>query len=263
VRSETPSSIPPARLIQQYFGTSDAGQYITLGDNLLVYLVEHAGLRPNDSILDVGCGIGLAARPLIQFLGPEGRYEGFDVVKEAIDWCRTEYRQLPTFRFQHADIYNKHYNPRAKTRPREYIFPYADGEFDMVLLASVFTHLLPDDVKHYLREVARVMKRGGQCFISYFLLNPESLAAIQHWMKDHPAETEGAVPGGLAFRWQYSDCCRVYDWEVPETAVAYDEAWVSRLYAEHGLTINSIVYGEWCRRSLQPGWQDTILAEKA
>ena len=51
---------------------------------------------------------------------------------------------------------------RAETKASEYTFPYEDGEFDVVVLTSVFTHMLPDDVAHYLDEIARVLKPGGR-----------------------------------------------------------------------------------------------------
>lgn len=261
--SDEPRLIPPAHLIQMYFGSPGPEQYIALGDGLVGFLVQDAGLQPHHRILDVGCGIGLAARPLTKFLSASaGSYDGFDIVLEAIDWCRTQYHTRPHFRFQRADVYNKHYNPQGQFRAREYRFPYASGDFDMVVLASVFTHLLPDDMKNYLSEVARVMKPGGRCFASYFLLNPESTQRIDAWLKDHPDENERGAPGGLSFRWKHSACCRLYDKEVPETAVAYDENWIRELYEEHSLTIEKVQYGEWCRGSLQPGWQDIVLAVK-
>jgi SAM-dependent methyltransferase len=256
--------VPSDSLIQMYSGSARADQYVAIGDSLLALLIQHAGLQPHHKVLDVGCGIGLAARPLVKFLDPAaaGSYDGFDVVPEPIEWCQARYRTLPHFRFQHADVYNKHYNPKGRCAARQYAFPYPSGAFDVVVLTSVFTHLLPDDLKNYLAEVTRVMKQGARCVITYFLLNPESSGRIDSWLRDHPDETDRGVLGGLGFRWEYSSCCRLYDREVPETAVAYDENWVRYLYKEHSLEIEKVWYGEWCRASLQPGWQDLVLAIK-
>jgi ubiquinone/menaquinone biosynthesis C-methylase UbiE len=132
----------------------------------------------------------------------------------------------------------------------------------MVVLASVFTHLLPDDLTNYLAEIARVMKPGGRCLITYFLLNAESLERIESWLSEHPDEADRGVPGGLGFRWPLGDRCRLYSKDVPETAVAYSESWIGAEYARYGLTIVRTQYGEWCRGSLQPGWQDLMLAAK-
>ncbi len=253
--------IPPDNMVQMYSGSATAGQYMAIGDSILAYLTEHARLQPHHKVLDVGCGIGLAARPLIPFLKDGGSYDGFDVMQAPIDWCREQYRAYPSFRFRHADVYNKHYNPNGPTLAKDYKFPYASGQFDLVVLTSVFTHLLPDDMKNYLREVASVMKPGARCFVTYFLLNPESTARVDRWLKEHPHDR--GVPGGLGFRWEFGNCCRLYDKDVPETAVAYNENWIKERYDEQKLTIEKVQYREWCRGSLQPGWQDAILALKS
>jgi hypothetical protein len=115
-------------------------------------------------------------------------------------------------------------------------------------------------VRNYVAQIARVLKPGGRCLASFFLLNAESIAQIDAWSAGHPGEA--GVPGGLGFRWTFDEHCRLYSQDVPETAVAYSERWISGLYAGHGLAIELSLYGEWCRRSLQPGWQDLVLAEK-
>ena len=86
-----------------------------------------------------------------------------------------EHRPAPSrFRFAVADVHNGQYNPDAETQASEYTFPYGDEEFDVVVLTSVFTHMLPDDVAHYLDEIARVLKPGGRTLITWFLLNEET-----------------------------------------------------------------------------------------
>jgi SAM-dependent methyltransferase len=262
VTTDERGPVPPDAMVQMYSGSPHAEQYVTLGNHLLAFLIEQGKLQPHHKVLDVGCGIGLAARPLIKFLSGPGSYDGFDVMSEPVEWCKTQYRDFPRFRFEHADIYNKHYNPNSRLLARDYEFPYAAGAFDMVILTSVFTHLLPDDMEHYLAEIARVMKPGGKCFITYFLLNAESRGQIDRWLKEHPDLADRGTPGGLGFRWEYGSQCRLYDKDVPETAVAYSEDWVMGQYADKALAIEKVEYGEWCRRSFQPGWQDHILAVK-
>lgn len=76
--------------------------------------------------------------------------------------------KYPNFNFQLADIYNKMYNPQGKYKASDYKFPYANETFDFVFLTSVFTHLLPQDMERYLSEIARVLKKNGRCFITFF-----------------------------------------------------------------------------------------------
>jgi cyclopropane fatty-acyl-phospholipid synthase-like methyltransferase len=60
-------------------------------------------------------------------------------------------------------------------QPADYRFPYEDDTFDAAVLISVFTHMLPRDVDRYLGEIARVLKRNGRIFATYFVITPESL----------------------------------------------------------------------------------------
>ncbi len=74
------------------------------------------GLKRNDRVLDVGCGIGRMAGPLTAYLSRKGSYEGFDIVPHGIEWCTANItRRFPRFRFQLADIRNKWYNANGRT----------------------------------------------------------------------------------------------------------------------------------------------------
>jgi SAM-dependent methyltransferase len=149
-----------------------------------------------------------------------------------------------------ADVQNRFYHPRGKYASTEYRFPYEAESFDFVFLTSVFTHLLPAEVAHYTGEIARVLRPGGRCFITFFLLNPESIARI-------------GTPGA-AFDFRYPlDGCRVLNERVPEEAVAYEETTIRPLFARHRLRlIEPIHYGAWCGRERFLDFQDAILACK-
>ena len=72
-------------------------------------------------------------------------------------------------------MFNQKYRPKAKFTASNYKFPYEDNFFDFVILQSVFTHMVLDDMKNYLHEISRVLKKGGRSYISYFILNENSL----------------------------------------------------------------------------------------
>jgi len=163
----------------------------------------------------VGCGVGRMAVPLTGYLSPKGSYEGFDIVPAAIAWCvRSITRRFPRFHFQVADLYNKTYNPAGRYRAEDYPFPYADGSFDFVILTSVFTHLLPEDLDHYLDEIGRVCAPGARVFATFFLLNPESEAAIAQGRSQHTF----AHPRG-ACRVEHDDIPRM-PWPTPRNRCA-------------------------------------------
>src|SRR4051812_28001792 len=69
--------IPPRGL--WYVGGED--NYHAINEEFLRYFVELGGLRRTDRVLDVGCGIGVMASRLTNFLDGTGSYEGFDIVR--------------------------------------------------------------------------------------------------------------------------------------------------------------------------------------
>src|SRR5207302_10777966 len=44
------------------------GDYIEIGEEFFRYFVDIAGLKPQDRVLDVGCGTGRMAQPLTKYL---------------------------------------------------------------------------------------------------------------------------------------------------------------------------------------------------
>jgi SAM-dependent methyltransferase len=216
-------------------------------------LLAKEGRLPRDgAVLDVGCGLGRMAAPLVNYFRGKGRYEGLDVEEEAIAWCRQNIGAgHPNFRFTLAAVHSLRYNPGGDSSPATFHFPYEDATFDTAFLASVFTHLLPDAVARYLDELARVLKPGGRCLATYFLLNERSERAI----------AEGAVRELHRFPHRLEGC-RVLSRELPESAVAHEEVRIRRLYAGSGLAIvEPVLYGRWAGRESRLN-QDLIVAER-
>jgi len=240
--------LPPLPLLSD--GTVSIEDYISVGENFVNYfLINHARLQPHESVLDIGSGIGQKARPLSRYL--TNRYDGFEIMADAVEWCQRAYASLPAFNFQPADIFSVHYNPTGKLRAGEYVFPYQSQSFDLVLLSSVFTHMLPLDVAHYFNEIARVLKTGGRCVATYFLLNHESLEGIAHQQNVVKAP----------YKW--SEGCFVADQKSPETTVFHDESRIRELYAHNGLSIVEITFGYWSgRKDLVRSLQDVVIAIK-
>lgn len=237
--------IPPRRLRQIIWGDFERG-----GNQDLELFKTLVGLRPEESVLEIGCGPGRMAVALARFLGGQGRYEGTDIDQTFIQWCKEHITpRYPNFHFTHADVFNKAYNPGGRVPARKYTFPYSDNSFDFVFLMSVFTHMLPEDVKHYLLQIARVMKASGRCLITFFLLTPESLSMVQ--------------AGRAAFN--FVNCFGGYRTatDIAEDAVAYDETFIRQLYQECGLKlVEPIHYGSWCGTRDVLTFQDFVLATR-
>lgn len=132
---------------------------------------------PRDAaLLDMGCGPGRTARFLM--LRDDVRYVGFDIFKPAIDWANRFLVPFSgaRFRFEHFDAHSAHYNPRGALKAVEVRFPAADASIDLAFAASLFTHLLEPDARHYLRESARVLKESGLLVASIHVDTPAGQA---------------------------------------------------------------------------------------
>lgn len=127
--------LPPLRL--RFVGDGD---FRAVGDQLAGQLVSAGGLQPTDRVLDIGCGVGRVALSLTRYLQPPGTYDGFDIVRPAIRWCRRAITpRHPSFRFHWANVYNANYNWRGIPAAR-YRFPFSDGSFDFTFATSVIWH---------------------------------------------------------------------------------------------------------------------------
>jgi SAM-dependent methyltransferase len=207
------------------------GDFRRVGDDLLRLLAEVGGLRPDERVLDIGCGTGRLARPLAAYL-TTGSYDGLDIVARSIAWCGRAYRGVPDFRFHHADLFNRIYNPHGRARAADYRFPFDDSSFDFVVLTSVFTHMLARDTQHYLREIARLLAPGGRVFVTAFLLDADSRAAIAAGRADFSFghEREG---------------CFAERGNFPEAAVAYDRDAFAGMLSAAGLVATRSESGAW------------------
>jgi len=245
IAGKRPKEVPPRGRI--FIGHGD---YLKQGEKFLAYFQELAELKPEHSVLDVGCGIGRMAVPLSRFLNEKGSYDGFDIVKSGIDWCNKNISsQYPNFRFQYTGLYNQLYNTSDKADAGNFIFPYGDGRFDFVFLTSVFTHMMPKEVEHYLHEISRIMKPGATCLMSFFIINCES----EDLMIKRPTHMNFPINKGFY---------RLHSSHVDTANVAYDEEWILEKLENAGLKMEIIKYGQWVGRSIYFDYQDLLICSK-
>jgi ubiquinone/menaquinone biosynthesis C-methylase UbiE len=234
-----------------YDGPQNRDEFIRNGEAYFAHFKDLLSLAPDEAVLDVGSGMGRKTRLLTQYLVPPGRYVGLDIVQSGVAWCTQHITsRYPNFTFEHIDVQNGMYNPNGKYTATNYQFPFEDATFDVAILGSVFTHMKPPEVDHYLAELARVLRPGARTMITYFLLNDESERLIA---QGHTA---------FSFRHQYEG----YAVEVahaPENAVALPEHDVREFYQRHQLVIDEpIRYGSWAARESYLDFQDIVIAHK-
>jgi ubiquinone/menaquinone biosynthesis C-methylase UbiE len=238
---------PASQADSNYVG---AGDFLDVSNEFLGHLIHKCGLKPDDDVLDAGCGLGRIAYSLAHYLAPTARYEGFDIVDDLINWAsRTISTQCPNFTFRKVNVYNKWYNPAGTVSSTELRFPYDDASFDVIFLTSVFTHMLGAEIRNYLNEMHRVLKPGGRCLCTCFLRIPESINLIQAGKSSqnlvHPVG-EGYTTNP----------------EIPEDAIGFDESLMMQWIESRGFTVAAKYYGSWCGRPITTSYQDILILEK-
>lgn len=224
-------------------------RFVKVGRAMFDYMVEHAELTPASAVLDVGCGIGKHAIHFAPYLQSPGFYEGFDVDERSIGYCREVITaRYPHIRFRHVDVQSDMYSPSAGRTASEFCFPYADGTFDFVFLASVFSHMFLADVAHYVSEIVRVLKPGGRMLATGYFLGDEQRAGID--------------AGTAAFSFGITHSGSFIERAIPaDSAVAQPRDEFVALIQQHGLAIEKVRNGIWHTNAIQD--QDFVLARKA
>ena len=162
--------IPPFEYRTLVGGPGNEALFEWVGRWLQQFLNRCGMIGAGIDFLDVGCGCGRLARFLLD--EPIRRYEGFDRHPGMIAWCNEALASLdPRFRFHHVavrSVYKEWDGYEGETDADAIVFRYPAASFDSVLVASVFTHMPLDEVRHYLDELRRVLRPAGRILLSAF-----------------------------------------------------------------------------------------------
>jgi len=218
--------VPPKGMI-----FTGSGDFVEQGDMIFSAIRRLCDLQPNAHVLDIGCGIGRIARPMAYFLGATGTYDGFDIVKEGIEWCKKTYLHFPNFKFSHVSLQNDLYNLSNHNKASDFSFPYPSGQFDLVVLTSVFTHMQEPDVRQYLREIGRVLKNDKYCFCTFFSITPDSDKFLKNSKEPF-------------FKYRYENFF-LHDKRVKDANIAYKFEIIEKMLTSSGLKIKSFHPGWW------------------
>lgn len=117
--------------------------------------VDHALIKPGDSVLDVGCGTGAVTLIAKVRAGKDGHVYGIDPAPEMIAVARSKaVRKGLEIDYRLGVIES---------------LPFPDASMDVVT-SSLMIHHLPDDLKvRGLAEIYRVLKPGGRLLVFDFM----------------------------------------------------------------------------------------------
>jgi ubiquinone/menaquinone biosynthesis C-methylase UbiE len=110
-------------------------------------VIELAGLRGEETILDAGCGTGLTLLGTAQRC-PGCRLCGLDLSARMVEVASSEARECGL--------------PLSLGTGTILRLPYRDGAFDVVLTNIMFHHLDIGEKRQAVAEVARVLRPGGR-----------------------------------------------------------------------------------------------------
>jgi len=176
---------------------------------------------------------------------------GFDVVEKGVRWCQEKIsKDFPNFKFQYVPLHNDLYNSNDRSA-LDFRFPYSDNEFDTSFLFSVFTHMSAKEIAHYLKEISRVLKPGGECLFTCFVYDDLLEAKIVN--RDYfnfPHAGEGY---------------RLMDDKVTAANIALEESYLHSIIQEAGLVIKNFAPGHWRDKSMKQSieeFQDVMVVKK-
>jgi SAM-dependent methyltransferase len=216
------------------------------------------GYRPDAFVVEIGCGIGKDAMALTGILDETGRYLGIDIIKMSIEWCQKNITpKHSNFTFVHLDVKDELHNPLGTEDVSVCRIPVAADSVDVIILHSVFTHLLEDGISVYLREFSRVLKpESGRVYATFFVVDED----IRRQIVGSP-RTEYS----LEFAHPYGDGCWINVPSVPLGAVAYSIEKISQLVVAAGLEFDRpLVRGNWsgCFPGIPGSQQDEVLLRR-
>lgn len=211
--------------VNQQFGGKVFAKYGRLLANILH---ENTGFERNAEILEIGCGCGRVALGLMPLLD-DGKYTGMEINRASVEAChQNSALRAKRFKFDLLDVYNREYNPTGTLQADCYTLPYSDGQFNVVFLVSVFTHMLEKDVTKYIQEISRVLHPGGYCMLTAFLVDYGKV------FKD--AEISFSFTDGAS---------HLRSEAIPEMAVGYYLKFFETEFGKQGMDLTAKLPGSW------------------
>jgi len=158
-------------------------------------LVERAGVRDGDHVLDLACGTGVVARAVGAALAGSGRLVGSDLSAEMLNEARARVTNGLDVVWREADMGS---------------LPFADGEFDVVLCQQGL-QFVPDK-EAAVAEMLRVLRPGGRAAVATWcsLESNPYIAAMSSSIARHVSVRAGATMTAPASFGEAPDVSRLF-----------------------------------------------------
>jgi SAM-dependent methyltransferase len=129
-------------------GVTEEAALQSTGEETLRFLQESVGIRKDDVVLEIGCGIGRVGKvvaPLCQ------KWIGCDVASNMLSLAATRLKDSPNADFREISGYG--------------LNGIANESVDVVYCTVVFMHLEPWDRYNYILEAFRVLRPNGRIYV--------------------------------------------------------------------------------------------------
>jgi len=129
-------------------GVTDEDALRSTGEHTLKCLQESVGIRKDDVVLEIGCGIGRVGKlvaPLCR------KWIGCDVASNMLSLAAPRLKAFPNVELKEISGYD--------------LSGIADASVDVVYCTVVFMHLEPWDRYNYILEGFRVLRPGGRIYV--------------------------------------------------------------------------------------------------
>lgn len=246
--SETDFVIPPKAL--RFMGETEES-FLPIADHLATKVLNVMHGQSRFDLLDMGCGYGRLAYGLRR-AGFQGRYRGFDILGEHIDWLNRHFAapdDAARYDFDFLNVHNARYNPHGQ--PFDALaLPYVADSVDCIVAYSVFTHMYESDIRQYLRRVGRLLRAGGAWLATFFSVPDDfTLEAQDPQMRYRLTR-------------QISPVAWIHNEAEPLHVIAYQDTFLRRLFAEEGFSVLTHQPGSWLGDPNAGEFQDCFILRK-
>ncbi|PYK09892.1 MAG: class I SAM-dependent methyltransferase [Verrucomicrobia bacterium] len=129
-------------------GVTDEDALRATGEQTLGFLQESVGIRKDDVVLEIGCGVGRVGRVVAPLCR---KWIGCDVASNMLSLTAERLQDLPNVELKEISGYD--------------LTGVADASVDVVYCTVVFMHLESWDRYNYILEAFRVLRPNGRTYV--------------------------------------------------------------------------------------------------